>query len=90
MECLAHPQISASLDSLSITAGDHQKHLCVTKVVLRRLTYTTFTAEVLHGDDLPGEETPPESFCPNLRTIKLWGSIPAQDGRVADMVGVIG
>ena len=86
VECLAHPQISASLDSLSITE-DHQRHLCVTEEVLRRLTYTTFAEKVLHsGDDLLAEETPPETLCPNLRTIKLWGCISAQDGRVADMV----
>jgi len=86
VECLAHPQISASLDSLSITE-DHQRHLCVTEEVLRRLTYTTLAEQVPYsGDDLPAEETPPEMLCPNLRTIKLWGCISAQDGRVADMV----
>ncbi|KIJ94205.1 hypothetical protein K443DRAFT_683933 [Laccaria amethystina LaAM-08-1] len=85
VECLAHPQISASLDSLSIME-DVQRHLCVTEEVLRRLTYTTFAEKVLHRDDLPAEETPPETLCPNLRTIKLLGCISAQDGRVADMV----
>ncbi|EDQ98727.1 uncharacterized protein LACBIDRAFT_296816 [Laccaria bicolor S238N-H82] len=86
LECLAHPQISTWLDSLSITE-DHQRHLCVTEEVLRQLTYTTFTEKVLHsGDDLPAEETITETLCLNLSTIKLWGCISAQDGRVADMV----
>ncbi|EDR05841.1 uncharacterized protein LACBIDRAFT_302656 [Laccaria bicolor S238N-H82] len=86
LECLAHPQISTWLDSLSITE-DHQKHLCVTEEVLRRLTHTTFAEKVLHsGDNVPAEETNTETLCPNLSTIKLWGCISAQDGRVADMV----
>ncbi|EDR14709.1 uncharacterized protein LACBIDRAFT_321937 [Laccaria bicolor S238N-H82] len=86
LECLAHPQISTWLDSLSITE-EHQRHLCVTEEALRRLTCITFGEKVLHSwDDLPAEETITETLSPNLSTIKLWGYISAQDGRVADMV----
>ncbi|EDR01828.1 uncharacterized protein LACBIDRAFT_332845 [Laccaria bicolor S238N-H82] len=68
VECLAHPQVSKSLRSLSVMEG-HLKNPCVTDEVLKRLTYT-----------------PLETICPNLTTIKLWGCISAQDGKVADMV----
>ncbi|EDQ99342.1 uncharacterized protein LACBIDRAFT_335096 [Laccaria bicolor S238N-H82] len=87
-ECLAYPQISKSLGSLSIRE-DHEKHLCVTDEVLRQLTYTPpviYLEKVLgSGDDQLVENTP-EVICPNLTTIKLWGCISAQDGKVADMV----
>ncbi|EDQ98526.1 uncharacterized protein LACBIDRAFT_335878 [Laccaria bicolor S238N-H82] len=82
-ECLGHPQISKSLDPLSITEY-HQKHLCMTDEVLRRLTYTpsVISSEnvLCHGDDQLAEDTPLETICPNLTTIKLWGCISAQDG----------
>ncbi|EDQ98811.1 uncharacterized protein LACBIDRAFT_335634 [Laccaria bicolor S238N-H82] len=88
-ECLGHPQISKSLDSLSITEY-HQKHLCMTDEVLRLLTYSPsviLSENVLGGgDDQLADDTPSETICPNLTTIRLWGCISAQDGKVADMV----
>ena len=88
-ECLVHPQISQSLGSLSVTEN-RQENLCVTDEVLRRLTYTppvVSLEKVLgSGDDQLVENTPSETICPNLTTIKLWGCISAQDGKVADMV----
>ncbi|KIJ94211.1 hypothetical protein K443DRAFT_683944 [Laccaria amethystina LaAM-08-1] len=88
-ECLVHPQISQSLGLLSITE-ERKKNLCVTDEVLTRLTYTppaTSSEKVLgDGDDELVEDTPLETICPNLTTIKLWGCISAQDGKVADMV----
>ncbi|EDR01057.1 uncharacterized protein LACBIDRAFT_333622 [Laccaria bicolor S238N-H82] len=88
-ECLVHLQISKSLDSLSITEY-HQKHLCMTDEVLRRLTYTPSVISsknvLCHGDDQLAEDTPLETICPNLTTIRMWGCISAQDGKVADMV----
>ena len=38
------------------------------------------------GDNQLVRDTPSETICPNLTTIKLWGCISAQDGKVADMV----
>ncbi|EDR01056.1 uncharacterized protein LACBIDRAFT_333621 [Laccaria bicolor S238N-H82] len=58
--------------------------------VIGRLTYTPSaisSENVLGGgDDQLIEDTPSETTCPNLTTIKLWGCISAQDGKVADMV----
>ncbi|EDR05938.1 uncharacterized protein LACBIDRAFT_329467 [Laccaria bicolor S238N-H82] len=78
-ECLVHPQISKSLDSLSITEY-HQKHLCMTDGVLRLLTYSPsviLSENVLGGgDDQLIEDAPSETIRPNLTTIKLWDAFP--------------
>ncbi|EDQ98922.1 uncharacterized protein LACBIDRAFT_335535 [Laccaria bicolor S238N-H82] len=59
-------------------------------MIQEQLTYTpsVISSEnvLCHGDDQLADDTPSETICPNLTTIRLWGCISAQDGKVADMV----